>query len=486
MRSLRGRLLLFLVGAAAVPLLAAGLAVRTIAVDSLQEEFDGALWARAKALAALTDQEGGRVELDFESEHMPEFSVSAEPEYFELWLATGSLLRRSPSFDTSDATRHASLVRRLDAAESPSFQDVRLPDGRWGRQVQIDFVPALDAPDPHPRTRGLAASRSAVSPLQRATLIVARERERLDAAVRRLELIGIALGVGLMLMLAGSMQLALRVGLRSLDRLTGQVRALGVSSLSTRIEVPAPPAEIAVVIEQVNALLARLDAGFKRERQMSSDIAHELRTPIAELRNLSEIGARWPEDRQAVRQFFEDARAIAQHMERVVGHLLALARYDEGREAVWKAPVQVAEIVEVAWKPLAREAASRELALRQEISPTLRFETDPEKFALIVTNLLSNATAYSPRGTTILCESEVTAGHASVSFSNRTEHLEAQDLSVMFDRFWRKDEARTGGHGVGLGLAVVRALADLLMIGIETRLTPDRTFRITLSMQPRA
>ena len=52
----------------------------------------------------------------------------------------------------------------------------------------------------------------------------------------------------------------------------------------------------------------------------------------------------------------------------------------------------------------------------------------------------------------------------------------------MFDRFWRKDEARTGGHGVGLGLAVVRALTDLLAIGIETRLTTDGTFHITLSV----
>src|SRR5262249_38281043 len=113
-------------------------------------------------------------------------------------------------------------------------------------------------------------------------------------------------------------------------------------------------------------------------------------------------------------------------------------------------------------------------------------ETDPEKFSLIVSNLLSNAIAYSLRGTTILCESEETAGRASVSFSNRAEHLESQDLPVMFDRFWRKDEARTGGHGVGLGLAVVRALAALLAIGIETELTPDRTFRITLSMPPKS
>src|SRR5262249_50221592 len=110
-RSLRTRLLLFLIGGAAVPLLAAGFAVRTLVVNSLQEEFDGALWARAKSLATLTGQQGGRIEFEFDSDHMPEFSVGAEPEYFELWLATGSLLRRSPSFDAGDATRHASLVR---------------------------------------------------------------------------------------------------------------------------------------------------------------------------------------------------------------------------------------------------------------------------------------------------------------------------------------------------------------------------------------
>ena len=454
-------------------------------MDSLEEEFDGALWAQAKTLATLTEQESGRVQVEFDVEHMPEFAVGSEAAYFELWDASGALLRRSPSFDASDATRRASLVR--DPAQRVSELRGRASPRRAPRP-----------PDPRrfrsgPRRAGPAPGRQESRPppsgrrrLQRATLIVARERVHLDAAVRRLELIGVGLGVALLLMLAGSMQLALRVGLRSLDRLTGQVRALGVSSLGTRIAVPAPPVEIAVVVEQVNALLARLEAGFKRERQMSSDIAHELKTPIAELRNLSEVGARWPEDRQAVRQFFEDARAIAQHMERVVAHLLALARYDEGRERCGRRPCRSPRSSTAPGSPWpARPPPGNSPSTGGLADPPV-FETDPEKFALIVTNLLSNAIAYSPRGTTIRCESEETAGLASVSFSNRTEHLEAKDLPVMFDRFWRKDEARTGGHGVGLGLAVVRALADLLMIGIETRLTTDRTFHITLSMPPRS
>ena len=88
-----------------------------------------------------------------------------------------------------------------------------------------------------------------------------------------------------------------------------QVRVLGVTSLGRRVDVQAPPEEIAVVVAQVNALLDRLEEGFTRERRLSSDIAHELKTPIAELRSLCEVGARWPDDRAAVQEFFRDARA---------------------------------------------------------------------------------------------------------------------------------------------------------------------------------
>jgi two-component system, OmpR family, heavy metal sensor histidine kinase CusS len=292
MRSLRGRLFVYLIGGAIPLLLAAGLGLRIIVAQSLQGEFDRALLAKARGLVALTEQEGDQVEFEFESEHMPEFGGGGAAEYFELWLADGSLLRRSPSFDQSDETRGARLPRSPHRTATPSFRDVRLPDGRRGRQIQIEFVPALDTEDDP--AGGVATPPAEASSRPAATLLVAREREEIEAAVHRLELTLAGLGLGVMVALAGLAQLALRVGLRSLDLLTGQVRALDATSLETRVRVPAPPEEIAVVVEQVNALLARLEAAFRRERRLSSDIAHELKTPIAELRNLSEVGARWP------------------------------------------------------------------------------------------------------------------------------------------------------------------------------------------------
>jgi signal transduction histidine kinase len=479
MTSLRTRLFAYQIGGAAILFLVAGVALTWTVGASLQREFDQGLEAKARALAALTEQEAGRLELDFEDEPLPEFQAGGEAEYFELRQADGAVISRSPSFQLADETRRARLFWEPRPHPTPGFRDVRLPDGRRGRQVRIDFTPALD-PEDDPAEAGAGAGRPAPQRLLSATLIVARGREGLDGSLRRLQLGVAGLGVGLMVAMAGVTQLGLRLGLRSLDRLARQVRALGVTSLGTRVGIETPPAEIAVVVEQINALLDRLEAGFQRERRQSSDIAHELKTPIAELRNLSEIGARWPEDRVAARRFFEDTRAIALQMERIVVNLVALARYDEGREPVRPVPVPVAEVVEAAWRSVAREAAARHLECRRDIPPGLRFQTDADKFGLIVANLLSNAVTYSPPGTTVACTAEERAGRSALTFSNRSENLEPADLAVMFDRFWRKDEARTGGHA-GLGLALVRAMADLLGIRIEAHLDPDRTFRITLS-----
>jgi two-component system, OmpR family, heavy metal sensor histidine kinase CusS len=471
------------VGGTVLLCLVAGFALtRTVAVW-LEREFDRGLEAKARSLVALTEQEAGDIEFEFQSEHMPEFAEGAAPEYFELWLADGTLIARSPSFEVSPAARAAALVKSAGLAATPVFQDLRLPDGRRGRQVRIDFLPRPDdEDDPAPATPAPGAAR-APSPPQTVTVIVARERERFEADVRRLNAgVGI-LGVGLLLALAGLTHVVLRKGLRSLDDLNRQVRALGVTSLGTRVGVQAPPEEIALVVAQINGLLDRLEAGFTRERRLSSDIAHELKTPIAELRSLCEVGARWPDDRAAVQEFFRDARAIALQMERIVVHLVALARYDEGQERICTAQVRVADVVDAAWKPLARAAAAKGLEYRQQIPPTMCFETDPDKFPLMVANILSNAVAYSPHGSCVVCASDETSGHLSVSFSNRAEHLQAQDLTVMFDRFWRKDEARAGGRHVGLGLSLVRAMADLLAIEVVTRLEADKTFSITLGQK---
>ena len=157
----------------------------------------------------------------------------------------------------------------------------------------MDFVPQVEDDEGEdvdvpldPRTLAADSTYSA------ATLVVARSRENLDARLRAsVFLMGFSAvllaAIGLMI------RLALRLGLQPLGVLGDQVRDLDAESLNQRLDLPAPPAEIQPMVAQLNGLLDRLEAAFTRERRLSSNLAHELRTPIAELRSVAEVGGRW-------------------------------------------------------------------------------------------------------------------------------------------------------------------------------------------------
>src|SRR5688572_22532591 len=123
MKSIRRRLIVPLLLGSSLLILAAGLLLSGWISRRLLAEMDHALLAKARALVTLTGQEAGEVEIDFADEHMPEFSAvtaGGEPEYFELWLADGTVLERSESLGSHDLPRFPRL------AKEPRFRDVSL------------------------------------------------------------------------------------------------------------------------------------------------------------------------------------------------------------------------------------------------------------------------------------------------------------------------------------------------------------------------
>ncbi len=122
------------------------------------------------------------------------------------------------------------------------------------------------------------------------------------------------------------------------EGLRAQVRSLDADSLHTRVALVETPREVAPIVDQLNGLLDRLDDSFARERRFTGNVAHELRTPIAELRTLAEVGKKWPEDTASVVGFFEDVNDVAGRMETVIADLLLLARCEAGVERVERTP----------------------------------------------------------------------------------------------------------------------------------------------------
>jgi two-component system sensor histidine kinase QseC len=462
--SIRRRLLLVLAAGFAALLAGTGVYVDGLLSRRLTEEFDVALRAQADALVGLVEEEdGGRIAFDYDEASMPQFERGDRPDYFEIFLESGLPLVRSTRLP---ADRDLPRI----ASPGPAFHDVTLPDGRAGRAVQVAFVPAPGEED-EPR------SATPAPPVPGLVLVVARDRGRLDVLLARIRWTLGGLGGAAALLAAVLAWRTLAVGLRPVDAIAAQLGRLDAGNLSARVRLDATPRELAPIVDQINGLLARLEESFERERRFAANVAHELRTPIAELRTLSDVGSAWPDDAASIARFFGDVRDVAARMERLVANLLLLARCEAGVEAVERAPVRLRELVLETWSKLTPRAAARRIDLRIDLPPDLVADSDPGKLPILVANLLDNAVSYAREGTAIRCAGRRDGLGFELEVTNAAEPLDPGDLARLTEPFWRKDRARSGGDHAGLGLSLVAALAKLLGLAVELGQDPDGTFR---------
>jgi two-component system sensor histidine kinase QseC len=439
---------------------------------SLVDEFDRAQIASARALVSLVEVErGGEIEFEFVEETMPMFAPSPKAEYFDLRLASGAPLARSRSLGEA-----IELPREFGTIDDPRFYDVRLPDGRAGRAVGVRFVAPHEIDDK--ATEAVAPSDFDLPTVE---LVYARGRESLDAT---LAAAGLAI-VGLALLLPIGMTLfvrsAVKRGLEPLERMAGEAAAFDAARLNDRFSTEARPEELAPIARRMNELLDRLEAAFERERRFSGDVAHELRTPLAELRALIEVGI---ERNGASNGLFRDALDIAECMERIVAALLALVRCGGGQLAVNIEPIDLVECARETLRPYEAEMAAKRIDVAMTGADRATIESDRTLLAAVVRNLVSNAVSHSPEGGSIRVEIGPEGEGATLAIRNAAIDLTPEDVAN-FDRpFWRKEAARTSGAHVGLGLALVRAYCELLGIEWRAAMPEAGIFETTLVFRP--
>ncbi|MGH7161840.1 MAG: sensor histidine kinase N-terminal domain-containing protein, partial [Planctomycetota bacterium] len=170
MRSIRRRLMVVLAAGFCAVIAGVGVYLDGALGGRATEEFDASLLARARALVALTEQEAGRIELDYAPEVMPEFERADAPDYFQFWLDDGSVRHRSRRLQ-GDLPRSASL------SPAPDVRDATLPDGRPGRIAQLAFVPRGPSQAADPEGSIDPATLDASAGARALILVVARGRE---------------------------------------------------------------------------------------------------------------------------------------------------------------------------------------------------------------------------------------------------------------------------------------------------------------------
>jgi two-component system, OmpR family, heavy metal sensor histidine kinase CusS len=276
-----------------------------------------------------------------------------------------------------------------------------------------------------------------------------------------------------------------RKGLRPLGEITSMSRRIGPSRLNDRIPTKGLPSELRELATTFNAMLGRLQDSFARLERFSADIAHELRTPVHSLRNVAEIALQGHgsqvEDREALSTCLESADRLAGLIER----LLFLAQADDPRKELARDEVDVIDELEAVCafcEPLAVEAG---VQLVVEAPGPIRFDLERALFRRAVGNLITNALAHTPVSGRVTVSAREESGRLAVSVADTGLGIAAEHLPHLFDRFYRVDAARTAGDGVGLGLAIVRSIAEMHGGHATAESRPSEGTVVTLSLPRR-
>jgi signal transduction histidine kinase len=250
-----------------------------------------------------------------------------------------------------------------------------------------------------------------------------------------------------------------RTVLRPVGRISQAITGIDAANLQARVPMDQVPDEMRVILERLNALLARLETAFAREKSTIASIAHELRTPVAGLLMTVELAlARDPALPQP--EVLRKCLRIATAMQTMIANLLTLARLESGQAQVTARPVDLVAVARTCWDALAERAQERRVTLRWEIAPPVLASADEEQMRMVLGNVLDNAVSYTPVGGEIVLELAIRAGRACLTVANPTDGT-LTDASEVFQPFWRGDAARTAGLHCGLGLSLVQRLVLL-------------------------
>jgi len=171
-------------------------------------------------------------------------------------------------------------------------------------------------------------------------------------------------------------------------------------------------------------------------------------------------------------------QAIAREMQSMIEVLLALGRVESGAERAELEPVHVEELVRRAIEPLRASASEREQTLRVDVAPEITIESQPDMLRSIVSNLVSNAVEYAPRGSSIEIFAAGDDGRFTLSVTNAAPDLAREDVAHLFEPFWRKDRARARSSHAGLGLSLTRSLAKAVNLAVRAEHRADGTLRM--------
>ena len=311
------------------------------------------------------------------------------------------------------------------------------------------------------------------------TYNVAAQHEIAQDALARLRTqYGIALvamtGLSVLLgwVLAGRM-------LRPLQRITATAQRVSQDNLDERIGLEGPRDELKELADTFDGMLGRLSGAFASQRRFVANASHELRTPLTVIRTELEVTLADPNATTAeLRSMAETVRDATLATERLIQALLTLARSEGGVQR--RDPVDLADAARLALGQAGAEAAARDIAMHPTLDPA-PVRGDRRLIERLVANLVENAVRHNRDGGAVEVRTSRVADRSTVEVRNDGEVIPPEALSSLLEPFQRLDRSARG-DGVGLGLSIVRSVAEAHGGSVELTARPSGGLIVRVSL----
>lgn len=254
---------------------------------------------------------------------------------------------------------------------------------------------------------------------------------------------------------------AVHQGHAPLRRISGEIRRIKSNHLSIRLAPNTVPVELTELAVSFNEMLDRIEEGFERLSNFSADIAHELRTPITNLRTQTEVALSQPRDLEQYQEILYSSLEEYERMAKMVSDMLFLAQADNHQLQGERVEVNLATEVQMLFDYFEAWTEERSVSLLCKGS-AVYVQGDRLMIRRALSNLLSNAIRYTPVGQVVTVRLVARSdGGVVIRIKNPGLAINAEHLPKLFDRFYRADPSRQRkGDGAGLGLAIVKSIIN--------------------------
>ena len=268
---------------------------------------------------------------------------------------------------------------------------------------------------------------------------------------------------------------------RPIVELTEASRAVAGGDLSARVPVRYQ-GEIGELARAFNTMTEELARADQTRRNLTADVAHELRTPLSVIRGKLEgvLDGVYPATPEHLEPIVDETKLLAH----LVEDLRLLTQAETGQLTLERRPTDIGDLLQDAYVNFSPQASDRGVTLSLDLPAHLPAAVgDWRRIAQVLSNLVTNALRHTPQGGCVALSATADEGRVTVSVADTGAGVSLEDLPYIFERFWRGEKSRSrSGGGTGLGLAIAKQLVEMQggTIGVDTEAGKGSRFWFTL------